>query len=321
MRLGIDFGTTRIRVVHENGEVLLDEPSAIAVDRNNNRVVAFGKEAQEFAGGSPSGIAVIHPLSEGVVASFEAASSLLHEALRRTPKRFFKPEVILTIPAHTSEVERRAYYEVGQLAGIRRLHLLESPHAVACGIDLDPDAPEGVLVVDFGGGTCDLAVFSSGRIVMAETERAGGQRLDRAMVHHARQKHSLLLSGNSAELLKIHLGSAFPVHDHKTMDLQGQDLVGGVPKTVSFTGQEVREALELELSPLLDAVRRVFEHTPPELAADILDTSIRFTGGASQLNGLVKLCQEITGVPTRLSADPSLAVCRGVHRAFAKLNA
>lgn len=312
MRLGIDLGTSNLRVVNEKGELLLDEPSCIAFDQNSDKVLAVGKSAFELEGKSPGNVVILHPLQQGVIHNLDGAAALLKYALKQTAGRLFKPEVVVAVPVQLSGVEGRAYQQACQLAGARKTSLLPAPLAAGVGAGLDLDRPKGHLLLDLGGGTTEIAVISSHAVILGETLRWAGQSLDEAIIRSARQQHNLLVNPRTAEAVKLHLASAFPLRDDSTLDVHGKDLVNGLPTTIELSGEQVREAVEPVILNLVDGLKRVLESTPPELSADILELGIVLTGGLAKLEGLARLFHEITAVEVRVAHEPHLAVARGL---------
>lgn len=319
--IGVDLGTSTVRLsrlVRGEPQLIAVEPSVVAIDPNNNRVLAVGLAAREMEGKTPDTIVTRRPVRDGVIADVDAAAVLLQSLMNKAGRRLLKPGLQMCVPVRVTDVERRAFTEVASAAGCRAVRLVEEPVAAARGAGLSIDEPGGVMVVDVGGGTTNIAVLSMGAVVVGESVRVAGDRMDEALARFVRKRHNLMLGTGAVEAVKNRLGSAFPLRDNQRIDAQGRGLVDGLPRSLELSGEEVREALETCVGAILDGVKRVLEHTPPELSADIIGRGIHLSGGASQLAGLDRLVAETTGVPVYRVEDPVRCACLGL---LAPLNA
>jgi rod shape-determining protein MreB len=315
--LGIDLGTTSVRVFVKGKGIVLREPSVVAVDRRGN-ILAVGEEAKRMIGKTPSSIVARQPLREGVIADYTTTAAMLRYFIRKACGRWtlFKPEVIICVPAKATEVERRAVVDAAIEAGARRAFPIEEPMAAAIGAGLPITEPGANVVVDIGGGTTDIAVISLGGIVVSDSIRIGGIKLDDAIVRYIKREYNLLIGEQTAEEIKIRIGSAYKLPQELSMEVRGRDLVTGLPKTVRITSEEIRNALSEPVGQIVARVKAVLEQTPPELAAEVVTRGIVLTGGGALLRGLDKLLQLETGVPVRLAEDPISAVALGTGLAL-----
>ncbi len=319
MDIGIDLGTANV-LVHVKGKgIVLREPSVVAKDMNNGRVLAIGEEARQMLGKTPAHIAAIRPLRDGVIADFEVTEAMLAYFIKKVTKdRTWwsslvkpRPHVTICVPAEITSVEERAVKDAAKLAGARSVDIVEEPMAAALGAGLPIEGPSGSMVVDIGGGTTDVAVISLGGIVVSQSLRVAGNKMDDAIVRYVRRVYNLTIGDRTAEEIKIKIGSAFKLDQELAMEIRGRDLINGLPKTVKITSEEVREALSEPVSAIVEAVKSVLEKTPPELASDIIDRGVILTGGGALLRGLDKLLSEITGVPAIVADDPLSCVALG----------
>ncbi len=322
--LAIDLGTaTTLTYVRGKG-IVAHEPSVVAVQKKgtSKRVLAVGKDAKEMLGRTPGNIVAIRPMKEGVIADFEVTEAMMRHFINRAHNRqtLVKPRIIICVPSGITEVEKRAVRDSALAAGAREVFLIEEPMAAAIGAGLPITEPGGNMVVDIGGGTCEVAVISLAGIVACKSIRVGGDKMDEAIVHHIKRKYNLLIGERTAEKVKIEIGSAYPTPEVLTMEVKGRDLVGGIPKTVSINSDEIREALSEPVSAIVDAVRVVLEQAPPELCADIVDKGIILTGGGSMLAGLDELLSQQTQLPVFLCDEPEFAVVLGTGAALDELD-
>lgn len=308
--IGIDLGTANI-LVHVRGKgVVIHEPAVVAVDVNTQKVCAIGEEAREMIGRTPGNIRAIRPLNEGVIADFQITEEILKHFIRKAAGRGFRPRVMVCVPSGITTVEKRAVIEAANLAGAKEVYLVTEPIAAAVGSGLDIAAPSGSMVVDIGGGTTDIAVISLGGEVTAESLRIGGSHIEEAIIRHVKREYNLAIGDRTAEDIKTTIASAFPTPE-RNMTIRGRDLVTGLPATVEITSVDIFPALEEPLHSIVDAIRRVLEVTPPELAADIVNKGMSLTGGGSLLDGMARLVQDKTGVPVTLAEEPLSCVVRG----------
>jgi rod shape-determining protein MreB len=314
--LGIDLGTMFIRIV-EGGQIVLQEPTIVAVDINEQKIVAVGEEALGMVGRVlEESIEVIRPLQKGVVAYYELTELLLDHLVRKIggSVRLFKPRIMITHPYGITSVERRAVHEAALQVGDARL--VSQPLAAALGIDLPVGTPTGNLIVCMGGGCTQAAVISMNDVVSGETLRVGGFDLDDAIASYVRRKYGLHIGQRTAEMVKLRIGAAVPQDEEQSVELQGQDQVTGLPRPLTLTNSEVVEAVQPTLDEMFEMIRRVLEKTPPELASDIIDRGVALCGGAALLRGMDRLTTQKLGVPTYLVDNPMTCVAEGALRAL-----
>jgi rod shape-determining protein MreB and related proteins len=319
--LGIDLGTIYTRIVDGN-QVAVEEPTIVAIDVADQKMVAVGQEARNMLGRVPDSIEVAMPLQNGVIADYEITETLLRVLLQRVsgPIRIFKPNVMISVPYGVTSVETRAVHEAILQAGSRDAFLIQQPLAAALGVDLPINSPSGNMVVCLGGGASQAAVLAMYGIVSAETLRAGGMHMDEAIVTYVRRKYGVVISEQTAEQLKIKIGAAVPQDTEQSMDVQGQDQVTGLPRPVTVTTGEIVEALQEPLKQVIENCRRVLEKTPPELVSDIIDRGMALTGGGALLRGIDKLLTKSLGIPAYLVDNPLTCVAEGAARALPMYN-
>jgi rod shape-determining protein MreB len=298
--------------------IVLREPSVVAKDVRTGRTIAVGEEARQMLGRTPSNIQAIRPLRDGVIADFEVTEAMLNYFIKKVTRAgsflsFFrpKPSVVICVPAEITSVEERAVRDAAKLAGARSVDIIEEPMAAAIGAGLPIEGPSGNMVVDIGGGTTDVAVISLGGIVVSQSLRVAGNKMDEAIIRHIRRVYNLMIGERTSEEIKIKIGSASRLDPELAMEIRGRDLINGLPKTVKITSEEVREALQEPIQAILEAVKAVLEKTPPELAADIIDRGVILTGGGALLRGLDTLLGEVTGIPVIVADDPLSCVAIG----------
>jgi rod shape-determining protein MreB len=313
--LGVDAGTANTLVYAEGRGIVLQEPTVIAVAREDGDIVAIGREAKRMIGRTPQGITTIRPVRSGVIADFERTRLMLRRFFETLDHRraLLRPRVVMAIPSGATEVERRAVLDIVLQAGARVAVLVEEPLAAAIGAGLPIEEPSGCMVVSVGGGTTEVAVTSMGGVVARSSVRVAGDEMDQAIMDHMRYAHALLIGQPTAEVLKIGLGSLSPAAGER-MAVHGRDSVTGLPREVEVTGLEVRHAIASSIEHILTAVEATLAATPPELAADVMDRGILLTGGMAQLPGLAEAVAERTSVPASVADEPLLAVARGVGR-------
>jgi len=313
--LGIDLGTVTTRVV-EGGKLLVEEPTVAAIIVQEQKMVAWGQEAQEMYGRVPDTIEVTRPLTNGVIADYEVTENLLYALLRQVSGslRIFRPRVMMTIPYGVTSVESRALHEAALQAGSRDVYLIPQPLSAAIGVDLPIATPSGNMIVCLGGGATQAAVLAMYGIVAAETLRAGGMTLDEAIVSYVRKKYGLIIGSITAEQVKIRIGSAVPQDEEQSYEIQGQDQVTGLPRPVALTTGEVVDALQEPLRDTIETARRVLEKTPPELVSDIIDRGVALTGGGALLRGIDKLLTKELGVPAYLVDNPLTCTSEGAAK-------
>ena len=311
--MALDLGTANT-VVYVRGEgIVLDEPSVVAVNTKNGKVLAVGSEAKSMIGRTPSHIQAVRPLRDGVIADFDMCEEMLRFFIERVhQRRWTKPRMVIAVPSGITGVEQRAVQEAAESAGARKpTHIIEEPMAAAIGTGLQVWEPTGNMIVDVGGGTTEVAVISLGGIVSSQSIRVGGDEFDNVIAQFVKKEHSLLIGERTAEEIKIMLGSAYPLAREARAEIRGRDLVSGLPRVVSVTTEDIREGLEESITAICDAVRGTLDHTPPELAADIMESGIMLAGGGALLRNLDQRLANETGMPITVARDPLLAVVRG----------
>ena len=314
--IGIDLGTANTLVYMKGKGIVMREPSVVAMDVKENMVMAVGSEAKEMIGRTPGSISAVRPLKDGVIADFDVTSDMLKYFIRTAVHStvFSRPRVVICIPSGVTEVERRAVDEAARNAGAKAVELVEEPMAAAIGAGLQVNEAAGCMVVDIGGGTSEVAVISLGDIVTKCSVRTAGDDFDGAIISYIKKKYNLLIGERTAEDIKIRIGSAFPYEDETTMDVKGRNLVDGLPKNITISSEEVREALADPVSAIVDAIRSTLESTPPELSADIIDNGIMLTGGGAMLRGLDVLVSRETGMPVHVAENPLDCVAIGTGK-------
>lgn len=311
--IGIDLGTSNTLVCDKKGRIVVNEPSVVAVDVKTKRVLATGDEAKAMIGRTPGSIIAVRPLQDGVIADFDMTSDMLRSFIYRSSKRslFTRTRVVISIPSDVTEVERRAVEDAVRSAGAQDVELIEEPMAAALGIGLPVFDATGSMVVDIGGGTCDVAVISLGGIASCKSIKIGGDALDEAIISYLKKEHDLLVGTNTAEDIKIKIGSAAEYDGEGAMEVSGRNTINGLPKSVEVTSQEIREVLFEPVSSIITAVKETLEVTLPELSADIIEKGIYLTGGTSQLRGLADLISKETGIAVHIPDNPTECVAIG----------
>jgi len=314
--VAIDLGTANTLVYLRGKGIVLNEPSVVAVDRTTNKVIAVGKEAKSMLGRTPDEIVAVRPLKDGVIADFEKTEDLLREFIQKALRRrtWVRPRIIICVPSGITEVEKRAVQDSAQHAGAREVLLVPEPIAAAIGVGLPVGKPSGNMIIDIGGGTTEIAVMALNSIVNQQSIRVGGDEMDEAIVQYVKKAYNLLIGEQTAEQIKIKIGSAFRLEQEEEMEIKGRDLVAGIPKTMKISSVEVREALSEPLQQIVDALMQSLEKTPPELASDIVDRGIVMTGGGSLLRGIDMLLREATNLPITVAEDPLSCVVLGTGK-------
>lgn len=314
--IGIDLGTANTLVYVKGKGIVKREPSVVAVDMKNDMVLAVGSQAKDMIGRTPGSIVAVRPLKDGVIADFDITASMLKYFITSTVKSMFfsKPKVVICIPSGVTEVEKRAVEDAAKQAGAGLVDLIEEPMAAAIGAGLPVSEPTGSMVVDIGGGTSEVAVISLGDIVTATSERVAGDKLDEAIISYVKRKYNLLIGERTAEDIKLTIGSAVPYEDEGEMSIKGRNLMDGLPKNITITSEEVREALAEPLRCIINAVKNTLENTPPELSADIIDHGITLTGGGALLRGIDTLISENTHMPVYIAERPLDCVVDGTGK-------
>ncbi len=313
--IGIDLGTATTLVYVRDHGVVLEEPSVVAIQTDTNKVLAVGLEAKRMLGRTPGNIRAIRPLKDGVIADFEITEEMLRYFIRRArgSSKLVKPRVLVAVPSGITEVETRAVIESAERAGAREneVHLVEEPMAAAIGVGIPVQEPSGHMIVDVGGGTTEVAVISLAGIVESRSIKTGGDSMDAAVIQYLKRAYSILAGERTAEQIKIQIGSAYKLDEEVDVEIKGRDLMGGLPKTIEISSEEIRESLMEPVTRIVEAVRMTLERCPPELAADLIDHGIVLAGGGSLLRGLDRLLSEETGLPVVVADAPITAVVKG----------
>lgn len=319
--LGIDLGTANTLVYASGRGLVISEPSVVALDRSSRKPLAFGSEAKRMLGRTPGEIEAIRPMKDGVIADFDLVEHMLKHFIRKVQKypSFFRPRAVIGVPSGITEVEKRAVIDSAESAGVREVYLVAEPMSSAVGMGINVHEPSGNMVVDIGGGTAEIAVIALSGMVCDMSVRIGGDEMDEAIVSYLKKTYNLLVGDTTAEQIKIHIGSAFPLEEELEQEVKGRDLVAGIPKTLRITSTEIREALNEPVSTIVEAVKQALEQTPPELSADILDKGIIMTGGTSQLRGLDERLRQETNLPVNVIDEPMTCVARGALRIIESL--
>ena len=316
-KIGIDLGTVNILVYVKGKGIVLQEPSVVAISVRENKIVAVGSEAREMLDRSPETIEVMRPLRSGVIADYVVTEAMLRYFIRKVSGRTpFKPQIMISVPVGVTSVESRAVHEAAIEAGGREVYLIPEPLAAAYGAGMPIGTPTGNMVIDIGGGASEAAVISMNEIVVSDSVRIGGVRIDESIINYIRRKYNLLIGAPTAEEIKIEIGSALPLAEELSMEVQGRDQVAGLPKTITITSDEVTEAIAEPMAAIVNVVRAVLERTPPELSSDIIDRGIAVLGGGAMLRNIDRLLTQETGVPCYVTEEPISRVAVGAGRAL-----
>lgn len=320
-QIGIDLGTANVLVYVRGKGIVLNEPSVVAITNADNRILAVGNDAREMLGRTPGSVTVMRPMRDGVIADYVVTEAMLRYFIAKVCGRFrlFKPEVMICIPAGVTSVELRAVRDAALQAGAKIAYPIQEPLAAAIGAKIPIHLPSGNMVVDIGGGTAEAAVISLNGIVVSSSVRVAGDKLDECIVNYVKRKYNLMIGERTAEEIKIKIGSALPLEQEMALEVRGRDQVGGLPKTVSVTSVEVREAMQEPLQMIIAMVRSVLEQTPPELASDVMDKGIILTGGGALLRNIDRLLTEQTGVPCHIAENPMDCVAIGAGLALERI--
>jgi len=311
--IGIDLGTANSLVYVKDRGIVLREPSVVAIQTGTNRVLAVGNEAKRMLGRTPGNITAIRPMKDGVIADFEITEAMLRYFIRKVQSNriMVRPRIIISVPSGITEVEKRAVKDSATHAGAREVYLIEEPMAAAIGVGLPVQEPAGNMIVDIGGGTTEVALISLAGIVSCRSVRVGGDEMDEAIIQYMKRVYNLMIGERTAEQIKISIGSAYPLPEESSMEVKGRDLVAGLPKTLTLTTEEVREAMHEPISTIVEAIRFTLERSLPELSADLVDRGLVLAGGGALLRGIDKLIAEQTGLPVHVADDPLSAVAEG----------
>jgi rod shape-determining protein MreB len=323
--LAIDLGTANTIVYVKDKGIVLNEPSVVAVhqdSRGMKKVLAVGNEAKNMLGRTPGNIVAIRPMRDGVIADFDITEAMLKHFILSVHNRksLVRPRIIISVPSGITQVERRAVRETVESAGAREIYLIEEPMAAAIGAGLPVSEPTSSMVVDIGGGTTEVAVISLAGIVYSKSVRVAGDKIDEAIVQYMKRKHNLLIGERTAELIKMEIGCAYPFDEIKIGSIKGRDLISGIPKITETNSEEIREAINEQITFIVDAIKDTLENSPPELAGDIVDRGIVLTGGGALLANIDILIREETGLPITITDDPLSAVARGAGMALDQIS-
>ncbi|MEA2015558.1 MAG: rod shape-determining protein [Actinomycetota bacterium] len=320
--MGIDLGTANTLVYVKGKGIILEEPSVVAIDRERKRILAVGQEAKKMVGRTPDNIIATRPLKNGVIADFETTEKMLRYFIQRVHKNvaFARPRIVICVPSGITPVEKKAVVEATEQAGARAAYIIEEPLAAAIGSGLSIDEPRGSMIIDIGGGTSEVAVISLGGIVVSQSLRIGGDDMDEAITYYLKKEHNLYLGERTAEKVKMEIGSAFPLENEEKMEINGRDLITGLPKTIIITSQQIRRALEKVLGDIVNSIVEVLDVTPPELSSDIMKKGIVMAGGGSLLKGLAERISRETHCPVYLAEDPMAAVAMGAGKCVEDFN-
>jgi len=321
-RIGIDLGTTYTLVYLPKRGIVINEPSVVAISIDDNKILAVGNEAKDMLGRTPDTIRAVRPLKDGVIADYRTTEAMIRYFINKTLGgiRFFRPEVMVAVPAGISSTERRAVIEATISAGAKAAYIIKEPVAAAIGADIPIGSATGHMVIDIGGGTAEMAVISLGGIVSSTSVRVGGNKFDAAILEFIRKKYNLAIGERTAEEIKINIGSALFMEDKLYMEIRGRDIVTGLPRSITVSSDDVTEAIQNELEAIMAAAKRVLYTTPPELSADIMDKGIVLTGGSSLLRNIDQLISRTTGVPAYVADDALLCVAKGTGIALDNLD-
>ncbi len=311
--IGVDLGTSTVLVYVKGRGVVLNEPSVVAIDHHTHKIIAVGEEAQSMLGRTPGNIVAVRPLKQGVIADFDTTEVMLRYYISKAGarKHLIRPRAVVCIPAGITSVEQKAVIEALSRIGARETYLIEEPRAAALGAGLEIFKPSGSMVVDIGGGTCDVAVISMGEVVESYSVRSGGDKFDEAICRSVKKEYNVLIGERTAESLKLNIGSAHFQGRQLSMEVRGRDLVAGLPRSLNIATAQIVTALQEPLEDMMHGVRQVMENTPPELSGDIIEKGVVLTGGGSLLDGLSRYMAEETGVPFYLAEDPVGCVVKG----------
>ena len=311
--IGIDLGTANTLVYVKDRGIVLREPSVVAIQDGTKRILAVGDEAKRMLGRTPGNIVAIRPMKAGVIADFEITEAMLRYFIKKIHNRrkMVRPRIIIAVPSDITEVEKRAVKDSARHAGAREVFLIEEPMAAAIGVGLPVQEPAGNMIVDIGGGTTEVALISLAGIVFSRTVRVGGDEMDECIVQYMKRVYNLMIGERTAEEIKMTMGSAYKVEEDTSIEVKGRDMVAGLPKTLTITSEEIREALQEPVSSIVEAIRVTLEKCPPELSSDLVDRGMVLAGGGAMLRGFDKLIAEQTGLPVHIADDPLSAVAEG----------
>jgi rod shape-determining protein MreB and related proteins len=321
-KVGIDLGTTNVLVYIPKRGIVINEPSVVAISTTDNKILAVGSEAKEMIGRTPDSIVASRPLKDGVIADYKTTETMLKYFINKAVGglRLFRPEVMVAVPAGITSTEKRAVIDATIAAGAKAAYIIKEPIVAAIGANIPIGAPSGNMIIDIGGGTSEIAVISLGGIVASTSVRIGGNRFDASISEFIRKKYSLAIGDRTAEQIKINIGSAMYLDKKMSMKVKGRDILGGLPKTVVVSSDDITEAIQDDLEGIINATKAVLQKTPPELSADVIDKGIIFSGGSSLLRNIDKLMSKAIGVPAYVADDSLLCVAKGTGMALENLD-
>ena len=314
--MGMDLGTANCLIYVKDKGIVLREPSVVALDRDSGEVKAVGSKAKQMLGRTPANIVAVRPMKNGVIADFEVTQEMIRYFIRsvHTRKSLLRPRIVIGIPSDITGVERRAVEDAAKQAGAREVYLIEEPMASAMGADLPITEPHASMIVDIGGGTTEIAVISLGGMVVAKSIDIAGDEITDCIIQYFKKKYNLIIGETTAEDLKINIGSVYPLEEEKTMEVKGRDQTQGLPRTMTVTSEEIRQALLEPVRAIVELVKSTLEETPPELAADLVDRGLVVAGGGSLLRGITELIRKETDIPVHRAADPLSCVALGTGK-------
>lgn len=320
-KIGIDLGTTNVRVYVPKRGIIINEPSVVAISKIDKKILAVGREAKEMLGRTPETIVALRPMKDGVIAEYRTTEAMLRYFINKALGgiKFFRPEVMVAVPGGITSTERRAVIDATITAGAKAAYIIKEPIVAAIGADIPIGSPSGHMIVEMGGGTMEAAVLSLGGIVSAASVRVGGNKLDAAIQEYIRRRYNVAIGERSSEEVKIQIGSAVYLKDLMAMEVTGRDMVAGLPRTITVTSHDITEAIQGALEQMVSTVKEVLHVTPPELSADVMEKGMVLSGGTSQLRNLTELFSQATGVPAVMADEPALCVAKGTGVALENL--
>jgi len=313
-KIGIDLGTTRVRIFTPKRGVIIDEPNVVALNISNQKVISVGTEAKQMLGRTPEAIAASYTLVDGVIASYRSTRQMLQIYLDRVLGRFrlIKPDIVINVPVGATSTEKKAVFDAVESLGARRVYLIKSPLAAAIGAEIDVSSSVGNMIIDVGGGKTEVAVISLGDIVAFSSTRFGGKKFDEAIIEHIRKKYSLMIGEQTAESIKLSVGSAIPKKKEEKEEVSGSNIITGLPESILIHTNDIANAVKPVLNEIILSVKQVLQKTPPELSSDVMDKGIVISGGAAKLANFDELLTKVTGVPCQMAEEPDMCVIKGI---------
>lgn len=320
-KIGIDLGTTNVRVYVPKRGIIINEPSVVAISTIDKKILAVGREARDMLGRTPDTIVALRPMKDGVIAEYRTTEAMLRYFINKALSgiKLFRPEVMVAVPGGITSTERRAVIDATIAAGAKAAYIIKEPIVAAIGADIPIGSPSGHMIIEMGGGTLEAAVLSLGGIVSSASVRVGGNKLDSSIQEYVRRRYNVAIGERTSEEIKIQIGSALYLNEKLTIDVTGRDMVTGLPKTITVTSHDVTEAIQNCLEQMVSTIKEVLHNTPPELSADVMEKGMVVSGGTSQLRNLAELFAEATGVPCMMAEDPALCVAKGTGVALENL--